>query len=122
MSVGNRGSGASQPVSNMGSETAPPASQFPKFGNWRGHFFLRRLRRRNPEQNKSLREARPRSKYMYGIRVVFKNTGVDVVRYSNLKLAPVKHAQVDWVLLGAGVKSGCVSVEISKKIAPAAQL
>ena len=38
------------------------------------------------------------------------------------KLAPVKHAQVDWVLLGAGVKSGCVSVEISKKIAPAAQL
>ena len=52
--------------------------------------------------------------------MVFKNTGEDVARSS--KLAPVKHDQVDWVLLGAGVKSGCVSVEISKKIAPAAQL
>ena len=40
MSVGNRGSGASQPVSNMGSETAPLASQFPKFGNWPGISIL----------------------------------------------------------------------------------
>ena len=39
VSVGNRGSGASQPVSNMGSGTAPPASQFPKFGNWPRAFF-----------------------------------------------------------------------------------